>query len=74
MRSQSLYLSALLGALAWGNGVAANFARPLADGPTATAPSPCAVVSASASIGLLNTPDGMLFLHYSTLAWALEMH
>lgn len=65
MHSVRICLSILLGAAAFANGVAANYARPRADEPTATAGSPCAIVSSSASVALVNSPNGMktAYLH-----------
>lgn len=58
MNSLHLYLQVLVGTLAFVKGVSANYARPVVGEATATAASPCAEVSSSASVALLNNPNG----------------
>jgi hypothetical protein len=58
MKSSHLYLQVLVGTLAFVDGVSANYARPVAGEATATAASPCAEVSSSASVALVNNPNG----------------
>lgn len=59
-----IYLRVLFSTLIFVNGVAASYARSLAAEPTPAAASPCAVVSASASAALLNTPNGTYFIQF----------
>jgi hypothetical protein len=50
-------------------GVAASYARPHAGEPTSTAASPCAEVSSSASVALLNSPNGASFNPINFWLW-----
>jgi hypothetical protein len=63
------FLPVLLGTVAYVDGVAASYARPRAGEPTSTAASPCAEVGSSASVALLNSPNGASFNPINFWLW-----